>query len=427
MTVRDSMTHHNRSTTTHRPVRRRRFLQSVALTGTAGAAAVAGCLGDDDDDEPDPDEPIVIGAIQPYSGPFAPWGAAHQAGLEFAIDEVNDDGGVLDREIEIEDADTGSDPGEGETIFRRFVEEDNAVAIVGPVDSDLGIRTAETAEEMEVPLFLHMSGTHAALTTDSRYTYRVGLPPAPTNARAIAELIEELGYTSVAAIVADYAWGRAVETSLGEFSPDGVDVGIDVFPVTEDDFTPGLRDLPDDIEAFIAKGHPPGSNSIAVQMNELGISPELTTGGYFPPDVLVSAQGQDVIESVNTTHLHLTDVQSDEYQDLAERYYEATDERMTTYKAYGYVTGKLIAQAIEDADSTAPVDVSDAVRDISFDTVFRNPIEYTEWGELDNIVHLYSQFEFEAPDFYPDGDWRLEEFYATSSLPAYNPDEFPLD
>lgn len=422
-------------------IRRRTFLKASGIGSVAGTGLIAGCLSEGDEadvdpddsdvddpdvDDPDEDDPVVIGALEPLSGPFAAWGGAHLSGLEFAVDEINQDGGVLDRNVEIVHADTESDPGEGDTLFRRFVEEEGAAAITGPVSSDLGIRTAITAEELEVPQYLNMAGSHDIIDKDSRYSFRVGLVPAPTGVRAVAELAEDRGFESVGAIIADYAWGRAVEDSIEEFFPDDIDHHIEVAPLGETDFTTFIREIPDDIDMMIAMGHPPGSNGIASQMAELGVTPEITTGGYLPPEVQVSAQGQDVIETVNTTHLHLTDVTSDEYIDLATRYYEETGEHMTTYGAYGYVTGRMIGEAIEDAGSADPTAIADATREIEFDTIYVNPIQYTEWGELQDQVHLFSQFEFEAPDYYPEGEWRIEEVFRSSSLPAYDPEEFPL-
>ena len=146
---------------------RRTFLRGTGATVAAGA--LAGCTGGGGDSGP-----ITIGALQPLSGPFTPWGQAHRAGLAFAVDEINEDGGVLDRDLEVVEADTGSDPGEADTIFRRHVEQEGAVAMTGPVSSDVGIRTRQTAEELEVPLVLHMAGSHRILPKDVRYCFRMG-------------------------------------------------------------------------------------------------------------------------------------------------------------------------------------------------------------------------------------------------------------
>lgn len=410
------MTHCNRQN--RNGVGRRTFLK--ATSGAAGIGFLSGCLGGDSDGNA-----IVIGGLQPYSGTFASYAEPYENGLQFAIDQINNDGGVLDRNLSFEGVDTETEPGEAVSIATQLVEQDGAVALVGPVSSDVGITAADTAEDLEVPLFLHTSGTHAALDKDSRYTYRVGLLPAPTCARAQAELIEEEGYETVGAIIADYAWGRAFEAGIEEFFPGDIDLQMAVAPADENDFTPYLRDLPTDLDVMLGTGHPPGLNDMYSQMLELGIQPDLFTAAVDPPEVNFNALGEDVTQSF--AHIHQPDVYSNEYQEVAQAFYDETGGFFGTTQAVGYVTAQLIAEGIQQAGSDDPVEISDAVRETEFDTIFAEPIQYTEWGELDQQVQTFSQFETEAPEYYPDGAFRLTETYRTDPLDPYDPEELPLD
>ncbi len=393
--------------------------RSVLRAGGAAAlgTALAGCIGGDGDDDT-----LTIGALQPLSGGFAAWGQAHEAGLEFAVEELNDDGGVLGRTVEVETTDTGSDAGEADTVFRRFVERDGALAITGPVSSDVGLRTRQTAEELEVPLVLHMAGSHTILPKDGRYTFRMGSQPAVTDVLPQIELIEARGYDTVGAVIGDYEWGNTLEASLEALVPDDVELTTTTAPVGEDDFTPFLRDLPDDLDLLVATGHPPGSIAIHNQAIEIGLDPDLTTGAGLPPGVLNSGLGENA--AAGFLHLHVSDPYGEAFTDVAQRFADARDERFDTHEAYGYVTGKLIAAAAEAAGEADPVAVADEIRDIEFDTVFANPLTYTEWGEIDGLSHMLSGFEAGAPDYYPDGDWRLTETFRSSPLDGFDPDEY---
>ena len=391
--------------------------RSVLRAGGAGLAAttLAGCLGGGDDDT------LTIGALQPLSGGFAAWGQAHEAGLEFAVEELNENGGVLGREVEVETTDTGSDAGEADTVFRQFVERDGALAITGPVSSDVGLRTRRTAEELEVPLVLHMAGSHTILPKDTRYTFRMGSQPAVTDVLPQIELIEERGYDTVGAIIGDYEWGNTLEASLEALIPDGVELETETAPVGEDDFIPFLIDFPDDLDMLIATGHPPGSIAIDNQAREVGLDPEITTGAGLPPGVLENGLNDP---TAGFLHLHSSDPYGEAFREVAERFADATGDRFDTHEAYGYVTGMLIAEAAETAGEADSVAVADAIRDVEFDTLFPDPIRYTEWGEIDGFRHTLSAFEADAPDHYPDGDWRLVEEYRSSPLDGFDPDEY---
>ncbi len=55
-------------------------------------------------------KPIKVGVISPLSGAWTVYGKAHSAGFQLAVDEINDAGGVLGRKIELEIADSKTEP-----------------------------------------------------------------------------------------------------------------------------------------------------------------------------------------------------------------------------------------------------------------------------------------------------------------------------
>ncbi|WP_370324241.1 ABC transporter substrate-binding protein, partial [Euzebya sp.] len=61
------------------------------------------------------DEPIRIGMLTSFTGPFTPWGIQLQAGMQMAAEEINADGGVDGRMIELVEADDQNNPEEGVT------------------------------------------------------------------------------------------------------------------------------------------------------------------------------------------------------------------------------------------------------------------------------------------------------------------------
>lgn len=417
---------------------RRKFLR--VGSSVAGIGLVAGCssiTGDDGGDDGGGSDgngggngggndgsdggdggdggPIRIGGLEPLSGPFTPWGNVHVSGLEFAIEEINADGGVLGgRELEFVSEDTGADPGEADSIFRRLVEQEDIVAATGPVSSDVGVRTAQTAEDLETPLFLHMSGSNAVITNDTTHTYRVGLLPATNIMKSQAQLVEDRNVQKVGAIIGDYAWGRSIQDAINDNFP--VEVQIEVAPVGADDFKSQLRQFDDELDMFIATGHPPGQITITKQFFELGKSADIITGSGFPLSVLAGALGEQATQG--PVMYHLNDLDSNAYQEVAQRYGEATGKYMDPNTAYGYVTGKLIAAGLEEAGEASASALNEAIKDIEFDTIYSNPIQYENNGELHNQVNNFSEIKLGAPDYAPDANSSLEQVFSSDPLPA---------
>ncbi|MFD1686991.1 ABC transporter substrate-binding protein [Halobellus litoreus] len=370
-------------------------------------------------------EDIVIGGLQPYTGPYAQTTQEFVDGFNFRLDEINANGGVLGRDLVFADRDTQLDPAEASTIATELIEAENAVALTGPISSDIGLTVAPIAEQNEVPHVPQFVGSSEFLTRDSRYNFRMGLAPAPTNARAVNQFIEDQGFQNVGAIIADYSYGRAWEQSINAIFPDDINVHMEVAPFGESSFTTYLRAMPDDLDLLISASHPPGVFTIYNQLQGLSdVNPDYVIGRS---DAKLSANALG--DSVTQGFLAQTqpDPFSDQYAEVAQRFYDQTEGWFGVLNGVGYVVADLFAAAIEDAGEANPTAIADSIRNIEFDTLFASPIEYTEWGELRNLVQLMVGFESGSPEYYPDGSVDLTEEFRSEPLPAYDPSGDLLD
>ena len=408
---------------------------SKIIGAAAVLALVAAACGDDDDDdsgapaetteqgEEPSGEPITIGVVTSLNGPFTPWGLQVRDGMQLAVDEINADGGVDGRPLELEVADDQMSPEEGVSGVERLVEE-GAVAIGGVISSDVGLATARVAEESEVPLFLVKAGNEQILTRDSRYTFRTCLPAAPMVAGPIAQFAEEEGLTRVGAIIADYGWGQAFRAAAEEAfgALEGVELQVEVAPVPETDFTTYLRNLEAlDPELLVATGHPPGSGPITVQSADLGLDVQVT-GAYAVLSEVVSAAGDAA--TGRYTDFDCADYESEEYQDLARRYLESSDNTFMDDDAvagFGIVT--MVAQAVEEVGDD-PAAIAEYLHGETFD-LEGYPFEmgWTEWGELATAQPLFTVIgEGPAPEGVNEGgDWYPETLILPDPLEPYEP------
>ncbi len=377
-----------------------------------------------DTTEPPADgEPIRIGALTPLTGNFAPWGVQVRDGMQLAVDEINAEGGVDGRMLELVVADTQSNAEEGASAFERLIEQDGVVAAGGVISSDVGLQTALLAEELEVPLFLVKAGSEAILSADSRYTFRTCLPSAPMVAGPILQYVQSEGLTRVGAIIADYAWGQAINSAMQDTfaAAEGIELQIEVAPVGETDFTTYLRAFDDlDPEMIVATGHPPGAGPITVQSEDLYDVP--ITGAYTPRSLVVGGVAEAAINRY--ADFGCADVTSDDYQELARRYLEFSDNVFLEDDAvagYGIVT--MVADAV-GAIGDDPAAVAEYLHGQTYDLPgYSFQMAWTEWGELSN-----AQIAFDvigpgpAPEGVNDaGDWYPERLIVSEPLEPYQP------
>ena len=144
---------------------RRRFLAGL---GAGTAASFAGCVGgigggnggggngSGGGGSGGGGSPIKIGGVYLLSGVAEALGASSRATAQLAVDTVNQQGGINDRNVEITFRDHGDNPGQ---TIQSLVQEENVDAMIGLTSSGVTLNTAPTVEQLGVPFILTDIGT----------------------------------------------------------------------------------------------------------------------------------------------------------------------------------------------------------------------------------------------------------------------------
>jgi len=88
---------------------------------------------------------IKIGASLPLTGDFSEPGTAAKLGYELWVEQVNNAGGLLGRQVEFVLYDNASDPDTAVADYERLITDDKVDLVVGPFSSRLVIPTSEVA------------------------------------------------------------------------------------------------------------------------------------------------------------------------------------------------------------------------------------------------------------------------------------------
>jgi branched-chain amino acid transport system substrate-binding protein len=386
---------------------------------------IAACGSDGDDESAGGDaggEPIKIGVLTSLTGPFTSWGLHVEAGMQMAADDINADGGMDGRMIELVIADDQSDPEEAAIQFDRLAEE-GVVAIAGTISSGVGGATTPLAEELQIPLFFSKAGSDALLTMDSRYAFRTCFPAGPMTATPWAEFATAQGYTKVGSMIADYAWGQSYLTaSEGVFGESGIELQSEIAPVPEQDFTTYLRALDEfGPELLLATGHPPGGGTILAQAADLGFDVNVVGAGSSLTSVMEAA-GDTAIDLY--ADFSCADYFSDSYAELAARYVADTGLGFMEDDAVaGYAVVNIVADAVSNVGDD-PVAIAEYIHGESYDMPgMAYTLSWTEWGELASAEMLLVEVgEGPAPEGLNDaGEWWPVELSRSSVLVPYEP------
>ena len=93
------------------------------------------------------DKPIVIGLTSDASGQYANSGASDRRGMQMAIAEFNDRGGVLGRKVETVHIDTETTPATGSRVAERLITRHECAFLIGAVSSGVANAISQVAQK----------------------------------------------------------------------------------------------------------------------------------------------------------------------------------------------------------------------------------------------------------------------------------------
>ena len=97
-------------------------------------------------------DPIVIGSVEPFSPPGSiAQGSEAVAGIELAIEMLNEQGGLLDRPVEVQFEDTLGIPEKGRAAVEKLITKDKVPVVVGGNHSSVCMAMSDVANAYHIP------------------------------------------------------------------------------------------------------------------------------------------------------------------------------------------------------------------------------------------------------------------------------------
>ena len=137
----------------------------LAMSLLAGCGGESAPGGDEEGNGGGASEVINIGVNYELSGPVATYGQQSVDGIQLAIDEINEAGGVNGKELRLVIQDNKSEETEAQAIATQLMTRDGVVAVLGPATSGRFKATIPMATEHGVPV-LSGSATAEDVTYD---------------------------------------------------------------------------------------------------------------------------------------------------------------------------------------------------------------------------------------------------------------------
>ena len=117
-------------------------------------------------------EPWKIGVMAPMTGSFANYGILIDKAVQLAVQEYSEQYGQIGgRDIQLLLEDTQDDEEIAKAELKRLTEEENVLAIIGPLRSPVGLAIADDFQKARIPVIA--LATNPKLTEKGDYIFRV--------------------------------------------------------------------------------------------------------------------------------------------------------------------------------------------------------------------------------------------------------------
>lgn len=377
------------------PSRARWFLPLVALLALLLPVALSACGGGTSAN--DTTGTLVFGTAISLTGATSSEGNDTLNGYNIWADTVNANGGIKvggkSYKIQIKKYDDGSSPTKSSQLMQQLISTDKVNFILGPYGTSSTLQDEAIAEQNQIPMVEGNGAAKSIFAKGFKYTFGV-LSPASKYAQTMLDAAKALPTppTTVAIIYANDAFSKEVAAAAYAYAPT---LGFKVvfyqeYPSAATDLTNVLTPLKTSAsggvpDMIIGSGHKDEAVVTMKQAKELGINAKLYgfTVGPALPDFIkaLGADANDVIGSSQWTaqvQYNGTDIFKTA-QNYADKY-KAKYGKVPSYQAAdGTACGLAFQYALEQAGSTDPQKVRDALASLDV-TTFYGQLKFDSTG-----------------------------------------------
>ena len=160
---------------------------------------------------------IKVGFPIILSGPGALFGEPALKGAQMFVEEINAQGGVLGRKIELIARDTKGNADEAVRVSRELILKENVEFLVGTLTSAEGPAVSVVAKENKIVFIAPIPKTDQLTAPDKLHPYVFRVAATTTmEGRSAAEIVAKWPVTKIATISPDYAYGQDVTKAFVE-------------------------------------------------------------------------------------------------------------------------------------------------------------------------------------------------------------------
>ncbi len=306
---------------------------------------------------------IKIGVYGPLTGGSSPMGLSMRDGVRLAADEINAHGGVLGKQIELVERDDQATNERGAQVMQDLVSNQKVVAVLGPINTGVALASYKYPMQAKVPLLINVSAgapvNELFKDNPDNYVFRIAASDNIQAEMIVHEAVVKRGLKKVAFLCDDTNYGQngctKMQTAIAAAGVQPVYVGK--FKIKDTDMTPQLEQArAAGAQALLVYGIGPELAQIANGMQKLDYKVPMIGSWTLSMSNFIEAAGANGDgATMPQTFIQNGAATAKAKQFIADYQRKFKDDRIPSAvsAAQGYDSLYLIAQAIQQAGSTA--------------------------------------------------------------------------
>lgn len=185
--------------------------------------------------------PIKIGFIDPLTGVYSALAQSEVQGAQYAVEEINNSGGILGRQVQLLVEDSANDVGTGVEKALKLINRDHVDVICGDVNSGIAYAISQVTNEHKVYHIVPGGHTDPITGTNCKWNVFRICNTTSMDANAISNVLLKRYGNRWYFITPDYAYGHTLQAAfVKNLVRAGGKYQADMLPLNATDFSATL-------------------------------------------------------------------------------------------------------------------------------------------------------------------------------------------
>ena len=306
---------------------------------------------------------VKIGAVLPLTGDLSLYGQKCKNGMDVALEEINKEGGIDGKKLEIIYEDSRSDASIGVSAAQMLITVDKVQAIVGEVSSSITLAIVPVITKAKVLLFSPASSS-PNLSGVSKYFVR-NWPSDVAEASQMADFAyDSLKLRRIAVMYADNDYGLGLKSKLqSEFTAlGGTIVASEPYPIGNRDFKTLIQKIKTQKSDAIYLGGYEEMGIATKQIREAGLKVQILACTNYGDSKVIALAGKAAEGVIFGTPVYSPEQSNDSsVVKFVDAYKKKFNAYPSLFEANGYDAVMIIAKAIEEVGNNG-TKIADYIR-----------------------------------------------------------------